>query len=100
MKSLPRCARVMLRISRHRNVAYELVFSPEAKADLIELFGYIAEQSGASIAIGYIERIERYCRGFGTFPERGTKRDDLRPGRRGVGFERRIAIAFHTHRQT
>lgn len=28
------------------------------------------------------------------FPERGAKRDDLFPGLRIVGFERRISIAF------
>ena len=32
--------------------------------------------------------------GLADFPERGTKRDDLRPGIRIVGFERRILIAF------
>ena len=36
-----------------------------------------------------------YCANFANFPERGTRRDDLRPGLRIVGFERRIAIAFH-----
>src|SRR4030088_3019101 len=29
------------------------------------------------------------------FPERGTRRDDLRPGLRVTGFERRVTIAFH-----
>ena len=29
-----------------------------------------------------------------TFPERGTKRDDLAPGIRTIGFERRATIAF------
>ncbi|MDZ4366104.1 MAG: type II toxin-antitoxin system RelE/ParE family toxin [Afipia sp.] len=28
------------------------------------------------------------------FPERGTRRDDLSPGLRIVGFERRVTIAF------
>jgi plasmid stabilization system protein ParE len=36
-----------------------------------------------------------YCLGFVTFPERGTRRDDLRPGLRVVGFARRVTIAFH-----
>jgi toxin ParE1/3/4 len=27
--------------------------------------------------------------------ERGTRRDDLQPGLRIVGFERRVTIAFH-----
>ncbi len=29
-----------------------------------------------------------------TAPERGTRRDDLFPGLRTVGFERRVTIAF------
>jgi toxin ParE1/3/4 len=33
--------------------------------------------------------------GFATFPDRGTRRDDLLAGLRVVGFERRVAIAFH-----
>jgi toxin ParE1/3/4 len=37
----------------------------------------------------------RYCLGFATFPERGTRRDDLRPGLRTIGFGRRVTIAFH-----
>jgi toxin ParE1/3/4 len=28
------------------------------------------------------------------FPERGTRRDDLAPGVRTIGFERRVTIAF------
>jgi toxin ParE1/3/4 len=28
------------------------------------------------------------------FPERGTKRDDILPGLRTIGFERRAMIAF------
>jgi hypothetical protein len=29
------------------------------------------------------------------FPERGRRRDDLRPGLRIIGFGRRVTIAFH-----
>ena len=34
------------------------------------------------------------------FPERGRQRDDLRPGLRIVGFERRVSIAFHVSPDT
>lgn len=44
--------------------------------------------------MGYLERIEAYCRTLSAFPERGTLRDDLRPGLRLVGFEKRVTIAF------
>lgn len=73
----------------------EVVFSPEARDDLLNLYRYIAEHSGADRAIGYLDRVEAFCRSLSTFPERGTPRDDLFPGLRVVGFERRVAIAFH-----
>jgi toxin ParE1/3/4 len=42
-------------------VTHRVVFSPEAKADLLELYDYIARRSGEGPAIRYIERIERWC---------------------------------------
>lgn len=76
---------------------YKVVFSPEAENDLLELYLYIAERTGDAHALVYIERLERYCKGFEEFPERGTSRDDLFPGLRVVGFERRVSIAFHVN---
>jgi toxin ParE1/3/4 len=73
----------------------EVVFSPEAAADLIGLYEFIAENSGSVRALTYIGRIEKYCRGFELISERGTRRDNIRPGLRIVGFERRATIAFH-----
>jgi len=78
-------------------VPYEVVFSPEARDELVGLYRFIADHSGEAAAIGYIERIEAYCRGFAEFPNRGISRDDLLPGLRVVGFERRISLAFHIH---
>ncbi|MDA9498953.1 plasmid stabilization protein [Bradyrhizobium sp. CCBAU 11357] len=46
------------------------------------------------MAGGYIDRIEKACMALATFPKRGTGRDDLLPGLRTVGFERRVTIAF------
>ena len=50
--------------------------------------------------MGYIERIEAVCQDLSTFPDRGTRRDELFPGLRIIGFERRIAIAFHIEPKT
>lgn len=77
-----------------------VVFSPEARADLITLYDYIADQSSPTTAMGYIERIESYCLGFDRGGQRRSKHDDLRPGLRVVGFERRVTIAFHVDRHT
>lgn len=69
-------------------------FRARAEADLFGLYDYIAEQSGADAAGAYIERIEEACKSLETSPERGTRRDDLRPGIRPMGFERRATIVF------
>ncbi len=73
----------------------EVVFAPEARDDILELYDYIAGQAGAARARAYTDRIVSYCLGFTTFPERGRRRDDLRPGLRVIGFGRRVTIAFH-----
>lgn len=71
-----------------------VAFAPEARDDLVKLGDWIAERAGAQVALNYIERVMTYCASFETSGERGQRRDDLRPGLRVVGFERRIAIAF------
>lgn len=73
---------------------YRVLFSPEAQADLLELYDYIAGRGGEDRALGYIERIEEWINRLESFPDRGTRRDDIRPGLRVAGFERRISIAF------
>lgn len=69
-------------------------FTPEAEADLNDLFDFIAGRSSQERALRYIARIERTCMSLRTLPERGTLREDLRPGLRVIGFERRVLIAF------
>ena len=71
-----------------------IVFSPEARADLLELYDWVANAASPDAAMAYIERIERFVAGLELAPERGTRRDDIRPGLRTVGFERRLTLAF------
>ena len=47
-----------------------------------------------SRADAYIARIVAFCTGLATSPMRGQKRDDLWPGLRTTGFERRATIAY------
>ncbi|MBY6239638.1 type II toxin-antitoxin system RelE/ParE family toxin [Methylosinus sp. Sm6] len=76
-------------------MARKVVFRAAAERDLAKLYRDIRDQRGAPIvAIDYIRRIRAYCEGFAEFPERRTKRDDIRPGLRVIGFERRVVIAF------
>jgi toxin ParE1/3/4 len=77
----------------------EVAYSPEAREDIERLYDFIEARAGPQTAMAYAERIMSYCAKFGSFPERGMRRDDLRPGLRIVGFERRVTIAFHVTRQ-
>jgi toxin ParE1/3/4 len=75
-------------------VSYRVVFSPEAHADIIDLYDYITVRSNAMIALGYLERLERSCLSLATFSNRGTRRDDVRRGLRVMGFARRVTVGF------
>jgi toxin ParE1/3/4 len=75
-------------------VAHKVYFRPQAEADLIALYGYVASRAGAVTAGRYLDRIEAACLELAHFPERGTRRDDILPGLRTVGFERCATIAF------
>ncbi|MDF1775004.1 MAG: type II toxin-antitoxin system RelE/ParE family toxin [Rhizobiaceae bacterium] len=78
----------------------DIIFAPEARADLLNLYEWISAKVSPEIAMTYIERIERYCNGFDIASERGDARDDVRTGLRVIGFERRVTIAFMVSYQT
>lgn len=80
-------------------MTYTVIFSAPAESDLFAIYDYIGERAGPSIALRFIESIEDYCLGFQNFPERGTRRSDLRPGLRTVGFRRRATILFEVNRK-
>ena len=71
-----------------------VIISPEARADLFALYDWIADAAAPSVALGYVERIERFCERLAVASKRGHRRDDIRPGLRIVGFERRVTVAF------
>jgi toxin ParE1/3/4 len=79
-------------------VAREVLFAPEALADLFKLYDDIVDDSGIGRAKSYTDRIIAHCLGLLTFPERGTRRDDLRPGLRTTTYRRRVTIAYHITR--
>jgi toxin ParE1/3/4 len=70
----------------------KVVFTPAAEREVDRLHTWISDRAGESVADAFILRIVAYCQGFSTFSERG--RDDLLPGLRTIGFERRVTIAF------
>ena len=69
-------------------------WAPEARDQLDELEDRIAGKASTGVAARYVDSIVNYCEGLRTFPQRGTSRDDLRPGLRTLGYRRRVTILF------
>jgi toxin ParE1/3/4 len=77
---------------------YKISFRPATEADLLGPYRHIAEEAGYEVAGTYVDRIEMACMALETFPERDTRRDDIRRGLRTMGFERRATIVFQVKR--
>lgn len=75
-------------------MTYRVVFSPEAVEQLADLYRYIAEAASPDVAMRYTEAIVSYCESLCSFPHRGTRRDDVRPGLRITHYRKRAVIAF------
>ena len=72
----------------------QVIFTPRAERHIDSLHVYISTHASEQRADGYVGRIVAFCKGLATFPLRGVQRDDLLPGLRVTGFERRVTIAF------
>jgi plasmid stabilization system protein ParE len=75
-------------------MAYRIIFTPEARDQLDHLHSYIASAADAEIALRFADGILDHIARLSEFPERGTPRDDLRPGMRILAWRRRVTIAF------
>lgn len=73
---------------------YTVQFTTEAQDQLDEMEAFIAAAASAGVAAGYVDSIVTYCESLETFPERGTRRDDLLPGLRITNYRHRAVIAF------
>jgi plasmid stabilization system protein ParE len=74
------------------------VFDPAARRDLSNVFDYVSARASAAIAERFTTQLYQHCLGLGRTPERGTRRDELRPGLRTVGYRRRATIVFQVIR--
>ena len=72
----------------------QVIFTRLSERQVADLYEYIARQTSEARADTYVARIIAACEGLATFPKRGSRRDDLLPGLRTIGFERRVTIAF------
>ena len=67
-------------------------FEPEAQDDFDTIERLIAARDTPEAAATYIEKIITFCESLRHFPERGAARDDLGPGVRLIGFQRRVSV--------
>ncbi|MEN5060919.1 type II toxin-antitoxin system RelE/ParE family toxin [Luteimonas sp. TWI1416] len=75
-------------------MSYRVEFAPEAVAQLAAIEEYIINAGAPASAVRYVDAIVAYCESLETFPERGTKRDDLFPGLRITSYRGAAVIAF------
>lgn len=75
-------------------MAREIIFAPEAEAQLVALYRYIAREASPDIAERFVGAIVEHCEKLEEFPNRGTPRDDIRSGLRTLSFRRRVTIAY------
>jgi toxin ParE1/3/4 len=67
-------------------MSYTVVFTPEAEAQIVELYVYIVAEASPEIAARFTDGIVTYCESLSTFPARGNRRDDIRPGLRVTSY--------------
>jgi plasmid stabilization system protein ParE len=77
---------------------YEVVFDTAARQDLRDIFDYINTRAGSDTAERFTTRLFQHCATLSHTPERGTRRDELRPGLRTMGYRRRATIVFRVDR--
>jgi toxin ParE1/3/4 len=79
---------------------YAVIFTIRAESQLDSLFTYIADHSSEARADGFVSGIVAACMSLAAFPERGRKRDDIRPNLRTKGYKRLVTIAFSVDTKT
>ncbi|MES2317617.1 MAG: type II toxin-antitoxin system RelE/ParE family toxin [Pseudomonadota bacterium] len=75
-------------------MAYNVIFTPEAEEQVAQRYRYIAEHTGPLTAERYTSAIIGYCEDLSNFPQRGSRRDDIRPGLRTTNYKGNAVIAF------
>jgi len=79
---------------------FTVSFDRDASADLISIRDYIAKARGKEFAAAFAQRIVDYCESFAALPHRGTRRDDIAPGLRTVGWRRTVTSLFKCSTRT
>jgi toxin ParE1/3/4 len=75
-------------------VNHKVVWEQSARADLLALYDWIADQADPDTAYRYTARIEGFVETLRGFPNRGTPRDQVSRGLRSITFERKYIICY------
>jgi toxin ParE1/3/4 len=75
-------------------VSHAVVFTPQARRHLRSIYAFLAREASPDIAQRFIDGIVSHMARFSDFPNRGTLREDLRPGLRTTSWRRRVTITF------
>jgi len=78
-------------------VTRRLLIRPGAEEDLAQLFDYIADASGRSRAVAYVERLRLACHKLLNMPNRGRLRADLGEELRSVPANGRATIVYRVN---
>ncbi len=81
-------------------MARSVRFHPAARAQLFDLYDYIANEAGSARARGYLDRLEASCLRLADFPAMGRVADDLGPGLRLHPVDRRAIIVYRVTAET
>ena len=80
--------------------SHTVSFTPRAERQLAHLYRHIADESGEARAERYVGKIVAACQAPSNFPERGSKRYDIRPNLRTIGYAKSATIAFSVDSMT
>jgi toxin ParE1/3/4 len=75
----------------------QVSLSESAQRDLFDIEVWLETQTSKRFARNYTDRLVEYCTRLDIASRRGSPRDDVLPGLRIIGFERRLTIAFAVH---
>ena len=69
-------------------------YSLRSEDDAAWILETVATAAGLRTGLSYLTRLRDFCDRLEFGAERGTRYDDIRPGLRIVGFEKRVTVAF------
>lgn len=75
----------------------QVSLSESAQRDLFDIEVWLEKQTSKRFARNYTDRLVEFCTRLDIASRRGSTRDDVLPGLRIIGFERRLTIAFAVH---